>query len=328
MEETIAAILDPGKGILAADESSKTIEKRFAGVSVPSTEETRRDYREMLFSTDGIENYISGVILYEETLFQNAKKGGFLVELLKKKGIIPGIKVDKGTVPFSLREGEVVTEGLDGLDDRIKTYKAAGARFAKWRAVITIGESIPTDDCIRANAKALASYAMICQKNEIVPIVEPEVLIDGDHTIERSYEVTERTLGIVFDEMQIQGVSREHLLLKPSMVISGKTCPVKAPVEKVAEQTLRCLKSAVPGDVPGIAFLSGGQSDEEATAHLNEMNKRGPHPWVLTFSYARALQNAALKIWSGKESNVKDAQTAFLKRAKANSEAAKGIYST
>ncbi len=326
MNATIRAMLAPGKGILAADESTRTIEKRFASVNVPSTEETRRDYREMLFRAPGIGNYISGVILYEETLFQKARDETPLVEILKSQGVIPGIKVDKGTVPLALHPEELVTEGLDGLDERIKKYKAAGARFAKWRAVIAIGENIPTEACIHANAHALARYAAISQSNEIVPIVEPEVLIDGNHTIEQCFAVSERTLGILFDEIRMQGVSREHLLLKASMVLPGKASPAKAPVSTVAEQTIRCMKNAVPPDVPGIAFLSGGQSEEEATAHLNAMNAKGAHPWTLTFSYARALQNSALHAWMGKGENVQTAQGAFLRRAKLNSAAERGAY--
>ncbi len=326
MAKTVKEMTARGKGILAADESTGTIEKRFKGVGIPNTEENRRDYREMLFTTPGMADFTSGVILFEETLFQKARNGTPLAQILAKQGVVPGIKVDKGTVELPACPGEVITAGLDGLDERMKNYKAAGARFAKWRAVITIGAGIPSDTCIRTNAHALARYAAICQHNGIVPIVEPEVLMDADNTIERCFDVTEATLHRTFAELIFQRISLEHMILKPNMIVSGKKCATQAGVEQVATMTLACLKRCVPSAVPGIAFLSGGQTDEAATAHLSAMNAKGPLPWILTFSYGRALQAPAIKAWSGKEANWKAGQAAYLHRAKLNGAAQKGAY--
>src|SRR5215831_13200009 len=320
------AMVAPGKGILAADESSGTIKKRFDAIGVDSTEDSRRDYREMLFrSAEGMK-HISGVILYDETIWQKAKDGTPLVELIKKAGSIPGIKVDEGTRPLPFCPGEVITAGLDGLPARLPKYYEQGARFAKWRAVIDIGKGIPSYTCIRSNAHALAQYAALCQVNQIVPIVEPEVLMDGDHDIDRCYEVTELMLKIQFEELYFQRVKLEGMVLKPNMAISGKKCAKRAGVEEVAEKTVKLLKSCVPGAVPGIAFLSGGQSDEEATAHLDAMNKIGHLPWALTFSYGRALQHAPQTTWRGKSENVAAAQRAFSHRAKMNGLAALGQW--
>jgi fructose-bisphosphate aldolase class I len=319
----------PGRGILAADESSGTIKKRFDGIGVESTADSRRDYREMLFrSTDAMKNYISGVILYDETLRQNAKDGTPLVKLIEQAGSIPGIKVDAGAKPLAGFPGETITEGLDGLRERLVEYHKLGARFAKWRAVIDIASGIPTDYAIKANAHALARYAALCQENGIVPIVEPEVLMDGDHDIDRCFAVTERVLKTTFNELFEARVQLEGIVLKPNMVISGKKNGKRASVEEVARQTVTVLKLCVPAAVPGIAFLSGGQSDEEATAHLDAMNKLGPLPWKLTFSYGRALQAAPQKTWSGKSENVAAAQRAFSHRAKMNSLAARGEWKT
>jgi fructose-bisphosphate aldolase class I len=327
MEQTARAMLARGKGILAADESTGTIEKRFKGAGIPNTEEHRRDYREMLFTTPGMANFTSGVILYEETLFQKARNGTPLAEVLSRQGVVPGIKVDKGTIAQPFCSGEVITVGLDGLDERLAKYKAAGARFAKWRAVITIGNGIPTHSNIAANAQALARYAALCQAAGIVPIVEPEVLMDADNTIDTCFAVTENTLRCVFAELAVHRVSLEHMVLKPNMVVSGKKCPVQAGIDEVATKTLVCLKRTVPAAVPGIAFLSGGQTDEDATAHLGAMNARGPLPWVLTFSYGRALQAPAIKAWAGKEANWKLGQSHYLHRAKLNGAAQTGTYS-
>lgn len=327
LESTAQALVPAGKGILAADESFPTIKKRFDSINVPSTETTRRDYREMLFTTPGAEEFISGVILFDETIRQEAHDGTPLREVLAGKGILPGIKVDKGAKPMAGFPGERITEGLDGLRDRLTEYRGLGARFTKWRAVITIGEGIPTRGCITANAHALARYAALSQEAGLVPIVEPEVLMDGDHTIERCAEVTEATLESVFALLFEYRVALEGMLLKPNMVLSGKACPKQASVEEVAEATVRTLRRAVPAAVPGIVFLSGGQSAELATEHLNAMNALGEHPWELSFSYGRALQQPALKAWNGEAANVPVAQRVFYHRARCNGAARYGQYS-
>lgn len=327
LESVAYALVPKGKGILAADESQGTIKRRFESIKLESTEENRRTYRDTLFTTAGIEEFISGVILFDETLRQKAKDGRSFPEVLAEKGIIPGIKVDKGTVDLPGFPEEKVTEGLDGLGGRLKEYRGLGARFAKWRAVITIGEGIPSRACIDANAHALARYAALCQEAGLVPIVEPEVLIDGAHTVERCEEVSEVTLRTVFSELLKYRVVLEGMLLKPSMVISGKECPNQASVAAVAEATIRCLRRVVPSAVPGIVFLSGGQSAERATEHLNAMNAMGDHPWEVSFSYARALQDPALKAWKGSAANVAAAQKVFYHRAKCNSAARSGKYS-
>jgi fructose-bisphosphate aldolase class I len=331
LNKVAEAMVARGRGILAADESSGTIKKRFDALGVESTTDNRRDYREMLFrSTEAMSKYISGVILYDETIRQAAKDGTPLVKLIEKAGSIPGIKVDKGTKPLPFCPGEVVTEGLDGLRERLVEYRELGAKFAKWRAVIDIGNGpggpIPTYTCIRTNTHALARYAALCQDEGIVPIVEPEVLMDGDHGIERCYQVTEMVLKLQFEELYFQRVALEGMVLKPNMVVPGKKSGKRASVEEVAEKTLRVLKTCVPAAVPGIAFLSGGQSDEEATAHLDTMNRMGPLPWGLTFSYGRALQHAPQKAWSGKSENVAAAQRAFNHRAMMNGLAATGQW--
>ncbi|MGY3530468.1 fructose-bisphosphate aldolase class I [Bradyrhizobium embrapense] len=332
LNKVALAMVTPGKGILAADESSGTIKKRFDAIKVDSTEDNRRDYREMLFrSQEAMSKYISGVILYDETIWQNAKDGTPLVKLIEQAGAIPGIKVDEGTQPLPNCPGELVTVGLDRLAERLKKYYERGARFAKWRAVIDIGSGagsrgIPTMTAIRVNAHALARYAALCQAAQIVPIVEPEVLMDGDHDIDRCYEVTQRVLNRTFQELRVQRVALEGMILKPNMAISGKKCPKQASVQEVAEKTVRLLKSCVPAAVPGIAFLSGGQSDEEATAHLDAMNKIGHLPWRLTFSYGRALQAAPQKAWSGKPENVPAGQRAFSHRARMNGLASTGKW--
>lgn len=321
------AMVVSGKGILAADESSGTIKKRFDAIGVESTEENRRDYREMLFrSKDAISQYISGVILYDETIWQDAKDGTPLVKLIEQSGAIPGIKVDEGTQALPMCPGELVTVGLDKLAERLKKYYERGARFAKWRAVIDIADGIPSMTAISVNAHALARYAALCQAAQIVPIVEPEVLMDGDHDIDRCYEVTQRVLNKTFQELRMQRVALEGMVLKPNMAISGKKSPKQASVEEVAEKTIRLLKACVPAAVPGIAFLSGGQSDEEATAHLNAMHKLGALPWGLTFSYGRALQAAPQKAWAGKAENVEAGQSAFSHRARMNGLASKGEW--
>jgi fructose-bisphosphate aldolase, class I len=321
------AMVVPGKGILAADESSGTIKKRFDAIKVESTEDSRRDYREMLFrSKEAMSRYISGVILYDETIWQKAKDGTPLVKLIEAAGAIPGIKVDEGTQPLPNCPGELVTVGLDKLAERLKKYYDQGARFAKWRAVIDIGAGIPTMTAISVNAHALARYAALCQQAQIVPIVEPEVLMDGDHDIDRCYEVTQRVLNKTFQELRVQRVALEGMILKPNMAISGKKSGKQAGVEEVAEKTIRLLKNCVPPAVPGIAFLSGGQSDEEATAHLDAMNRIGNLPWKLTFSYGRALQAAPQKAWSGQAENVGAGQQAFTHRAMMNSLASKGEW--
>jgi fructose-bisphosphate aldolase class I len=321
------AMVAPGKGILAADESSGTIKKRFDSIGVESTSDTRRDYRELLFrSSEAMSKYISGVILYDETIRQNAKDGTPLVKLIDKSGSIPGIKVDKGTKPLPFCPGEVITEGLDGLRERLIEYRGLGARFAKWRAVIDIGPTIPSYAAIMTNAHALARYAALCQEQDIVPIVEPEVLMDGDHDAERCYMITEWLLKTVFEQLYYQKVALEGMVLKPNMVVAGKKAKNPAGVEEVAHRTVKLLRSCVPAAVPGIAFLSGGQSDEEATAHLDAMNRLGGLPWRLTFSYGRALQAAPLKAWSGRSENVAAAQRAFSHRAAMNSLATGGQW--
>jgi fructose-bisphosphate aldolase class I len=326
MEKTARAMVAPGKGLLAADESAGTCKKRFDSVNVESTEENRRAYREMLFTTADLWKFVSGVILFDETLHQSTQSGVNFAEYLKKNGIIPGIKVDAGTSDMALHPGEKVTEGLDKLAPRMAEYFKLGARFAKWRAVITIGQGIPTQACLDANAHALARYSAICQEASIVPIVEPEVLLDGDHSAETSEAVHERTLETLFHELATQDVSLEHLILKASMCVSGKDNPKQASVQEVAERTLRVLKRTVPAALPGVVFLSGGQTDENATAHLDAMNRMGA-PWPLTFSYSRALQAVALKAWRGQAGNVAAAQKAFHHRARMNSLAALGKWS-
>jgi fructose-bisphosphate aldolase, class I len=328
LNKVALAMVAPGKGLLAADESTGTIKKRFDAINVASTEENRRDYREMLFrSGEAMSKYISGVILYDETIWQDARDGTPLVKIIEQSGAIPGIKVDEGTQALPNCPGELITVGLDKLAERLKKYYERGARFAKWRAVIDIDrDKIPTMTAIHVNAHALARYAALCQAAQIVPIVEPEVLMDGDHDIDRCYEVTQRVLDKTFQELRIQRVALEGMILKPNMAVSGKKSPKQASVEEVAEKTIRLLKACVPAAVPGIAFLSGGQSDEEATAHLDAMNRIGGLPWRLTFSYGRALQAAPQKAWSGKAENVAAGQRAFIHRARMNSLASKGEW--
>jgi fructose-bisphosphate aldolase class I len=321
------AMVAPGKGILAADESAPTIKKRFDSIQTESTEENRRTYRDMLFTTAGAEAFISGVILFDETLRQATAAGEPFPQYLAARGMIPGIKVDTGAKALAAFPGEKVTEGLDGLRERLAEYSELGAQFAKWRAVITIGDGLPTDFCIHANAHGLARYAALCQEAGIVPIVEPEVLMDGAHTLERCEEVTAATLARVFDELEAHRVDLSGMVLKPNMVISGSECASRAGVTEVAEATVRCLKAHVPAAVPGIAFLSGGQSPEEATAHLSAMNEMGAQPWELTFSYGRALQAPALSAWGGKAASYEVGQQAFLKRARLNGLARTGGYS-
>ena len=329
IQDIAQAMVAKGKGILAADESTPTCTKRFESINVESTEENRNAYRGMLFTADGIENHISGVILFDETIRQSTVNGSIpFPEHLSALGIIPGIKVDKGAKQLANSDDEKITEGLDGLRDRLKEYYELGARFAKWRAVITIGEDIPTAYCISANAHALARYAALCQEQGLVPIVEPEILMNGDHTIEESYQLTTETLYTVFYELASQGVELEGMVLKPNMVLSGYDCSEQASVKEVAEMTVDCFFNTVPAAVPGIAFLSGGQSDELATAHLNAMNQIDGTPWNLTFSYGRALQAPALKAWSGKAENIPTAQEALMKRAIFNGLATKGEYSS
>ena len=320
-------MVTPGKGILAADESSGTIKKRFDTINVESTEENRRDYREILFQTkNAMENYISGVILFDETIRQKSKNGPTLVEVISNAGSLPGIKVDTGAKDLAFNSNEKVTEGLDGLRERLIEYYNLGAKFAKWRAVITIESSIPSDLCINANAHALARYAALCQENEIVPIVEPEVLMDGAHTIDRCYEVTKRTLEVVFSELVAHGVNLKGICLKPNMVIDGTLVTDKSSPKTIAEKTISCFKEVVPEDVPGIVFLSGGQSEIEATENLDQMNKIGNLPWNLSFSYGRALQASALQAWSGKVENEETASMAFNHRAEMNSLATLGKW--
>jgi fructose-bisphosphate aldolase, class I len=327
LNEIAEKMVTPGKGILAADESTGTIQKRFDAIGVENNEKNRRDYRELLFrSTDTMRDYISGVILFEETLYQDAADGTPLVDLITQAGSVPGIKVDKGAKPLPGFPGETVTEGLDGLGERLKKDYERGARFAKWRAVIDIADGIPTWGAVKANAHALARYAAICQANQIVPIVEPEVLMDGAHDIDRCDEVTRWVLSTVFQELFEQRVALEGIVLKPNMVVCGKKCTKRASVDEVAHRTIAALKATVPSAVPGIAYLSGGQSDEEATAHLDAMNKIGGFPWKMTFSYGRALQAAPQKAWSGKPENVAAAQRAFAHRARMNGLASVGQW--
>jgi fructose-bisphosphate aldolase class I len=329
LNKVAQAMVAPGKGLLAADESTGTIKKRFDAINVVSTEEARRDYREMLFrSSEAMGRYISGVILYDETIWQDARDGTALIRIIEQSGAIPGIKVDEGTQALPNCPGELVTAGLDKLAERLKKYYDRGARFAKWRAVIDIGSGLPlpTMTAIHVNAHALARYAALCQAAQIVPIVEPEVLMDGDHDIDRCYEVTQRVLNKTFQELRVQRVALEGMILKPNMAIPGKKSSKQASVEEVAEKTIRLLKACVPAAVPGIAFLSGGQSDEEATAHLNAMNRIGGLPWPLTFSYGRALQAAPQKAWAGKAENVAAGQRAFIHRARMNALASKGEW--
>lgn len=321
-----AQLAAPGKGILAADESLPTIEKRFKGIGIASTEETRRAYREMLFTTEDLGEFISGVILFDETLRQKTRNGAPLLEALLQQGILPGIKVDKGTQPLPNFPGEKITEGLDGLATRLKEYRTLGARFTKWRAVLIVGPSLPGRVCIEENARLLARFAALSQEAGLVPIVEPEVLMDGNHTLQRHFEATEETLQSVFEKLHDYRVAREGMLLKPNMVLSGKDCPQQASAPEVAEATLRCLKRTVPAAVPGIMFLSGGQSDIAATRHLNAMNQMGSAPWQLSFSYGRALQASALKTWAGKSENTLAAQKALSHRARCNSAARSGRY--
>jgi fructose-bisphosphate aldolase, class I len=325
---TAKAMVAPGKGLLAADESYSTANKRFEKLGIPTTAEMRRAYREILFMTPGIGDFLSGVILFDETIRQSAQDGTPFTKVLLDAGIIPGIKLDAGAKPLAKAPGEMVTEGLDGLRDRIAEYYKMGARFAKWRAVITIGDGIPSNRCLKTNAHALARYATLCQEGGLTPIVEPEVLIDGDHTLERSYAVHHEVLKAVFDELYIQGVELEQMILKPSMVMPGEKCPQPASVEDVARSTVKCLLERVPAAVPGCAFLSGGQSGELATAHLNAMNVllKDQRPWQLTFSYSRALQQSAMQIWNGQDTNVAAAQQEFYRRAQFNSAAALGQY--
>lgn len=328
MAMTVAELTMPGKGILAADESLGTIQKRFKAVNVASTEEARRDYRELLFSTSGLGDFISGVILFEETLKQKSAAGVPLPDLLKMRGIVPGIKVDMGTVPLPNFAGETLTQGLDGLAQRLGEYKQLGARFAKWRAVIHIGAGIPTSGAIASNADTLAHYAAICQEQGLVPIVEPEVLMDGDHTIATSARVTEEVLHAVFHALHLQRVSLEHMILKPNMVESGRDCPAPASPQQVAQASLICLRRTVPAAVPGISFLSGGQSETTATANLQALSTAVEKPpWVLSFSYGRALQASVLQAWRGNAANKLLAQEALCKRARLNSAAVQGKYS-
>jgi fructose-bisphosphate aldolase, class I len=326
LEETARALVAEGKGILAADESDGTIKKRFDSIGVESTEDTRRAYRELLFATEGAEEYISGVILFDETIRQSAADGTPFPKLLESKGIIPGIKVDKGAKPLALADGETITEGLDALRERLSEYRELGARFAKWRATYSIERDKPSEYCVWTNAHALARYAALCQEAGLVPIVEPEVLQDGTHTLEESRKATGRVLQALYTELHDQRIDYRGTLLKPNMVLSGYDAPERAGAQEVAEATLDCFYRHVPAAVPGIVFLSGGQSDEDATAHLNAMNAMGPHPWELSFSYGRALQAPALKAWGGKPENVEAAQRAYYHRAKMNGAARTGMY--
>lgn len=328
LEQIAHAMVTNGKGILAADESTGTIKKRFDSIDVTSTEDTRRDYREMLFRTDeAMREHISGVILFDETIRQKAADGTPLTQLITDAGSLPGIKVDAGAKAMAGHTGEMVTEGLDGLRERLSEYHALGAKFAKWRAVINIADGLPSTACLTANTHALARYAALCQEAEIVPIVEPEVIMDGAHTVERCYEVTSAALTALYSQLGEQGVYLEGTILKPNMIVSGTQNPVQAGIEQVAEMTLDCFHKCVPQAVPGIVFLSGGQSDLDATAHLDAMNKIGGLPWKLSFSYGRALQAAPLKAWTGKPENIASAQAAFAHRAKMNWLAAQGTWS-
>jgi fructose-bisphosphate aldolase class I len=330
LEDIAERLVAPGKGILAADESNATCTKRFEALGIPSTPDTRRDYRELFFrANEAMRNFVSGVILYDETLRQNAKDGTPLGKVISDNGSIPGIKVDTGTKALALQPGEVVTEGLDGLRERLKEYYDLGARFAKWRAVVNIGPGMPSNNAIHANAHALARYAALCQEAMIVPIVEPEVLMDGapaTHDADTCYAATEKALRAVFEELKIANVNLKGIVLKPSMIIAGKNSPKQISAKQVAEKTVQLLKAVVPAEVPGIAFLSGGQSDQQATEHLSLMNQLGKLPWHLTFSYGRALQAAAIKAWAGKAENVPAAQKAFLHRVRMNSLAATGRW--
>jgi len=321
------AMVAPGKGILAADESMPTIEKRFKALGIENTEDNRRAYREMLFTTPGIEEFLGGVILFDETIRQKSSDGRLFAEVLREKEILPGIKVDQGTEPMPDSTDEKITKGLEGLPERFTEYANMGAKFAKWRAVFTIGKSIPTDENIQENARRLAQYAYDSQNAGIVPIVEPEVLLDGDHTIQRCEEVTTKTLKALFEELERKGVVLQGIILKTNMVLSGKDCSTQASASEVAEATLRTLKATVPSEVPGVAFLSGGQDDILATARLNEINKIGGFPWQVTFSYSRGLQNLPMKTWAGKAENVEAAKKVFYQRAKLNSLARQGKYS-
>ena len=326
LEEIANYIVSDGKGILAADESNPTCGKRFDSIGVESTEINRRDYREMLFRASGMQDNIGGVILFDETIRQSAEDGTPLVELIKNQGALPGIKVDKGLAPLESSPEETVTQGLDGLDERCKEYVLLGAKFTKWRAVIKISESLPTDECIEANMQALAKYAKIVQSNNMVPMVEPEVLMDGTHTIDQCYEVTSKSLKSLFECLKDEGVNIAGTILKPNMVTSGSTAESQASVQEVAEMTVKCLNENVPSYLPGVTFLSGGQSDVDATAHLDAMNKIGGFPWKLSFSYGRALQQPFLKAWLGKEENISLAQNALSHRALMNKLAANGAW--
>ena len=326
LSKTTVAMVAKGRGVLAADESSGTCETRFKTINTPCTEENRRTYRGLLFATPGVEQFLSGVILFDETIRQKGDDGVLFPDYLAKKGVLPGIKVDAGAKNLALCPGEKVTEGLDGLRERLAAYFKLGARFAKWRAVITIGDGIPSHTCLYANAHALARYAALCQEASIVPMIEPEVLLDGGHTIERCEEVTEATLRATYAAMAAHNVSSEYLILKTSMVVSGKACSRQAGVDEVAERTVRVLKRTVPASQPGVVFLSGGQSDVSATAHLNAMAAMKGLPWPLTFSYSRALQNPALSAWKGQSANVGAAQRAFHHRARMNGLAAQGKW--
>lgn len=326
LSATARAMVAPGKGILAMDESHPTCKKRFDALGIEFTEENRRAYRDMLVTAAGLGDHVGGAILFDETLRQKLLDDTPFPEHLNSIGIVPGIKVDKGAKDLAGHPGEKVTDGLDGLRDRLAEYVELGARFAKWRAVITIGDGLPSEACLEANGHALARYAALCQEADLVPIVEPEVLMNGEHDIDRSYEVTVRALEVTFDQLARQGVWLEGIVLKPSMVISGDRCAEQADVETVAARTVECLKKTVPADVPGIAFLSGGQSDEEASAHLNAINQHPDLPWAVTFSYGRALQQQAMKSWSGAEANRGIGQAAISKRARLNGAAARGAY--
>lgn len=330
LKTTAKAMVSPGKGILAMDESNATCNKRFEKLGIPTTVEQRQAYRELILTTLGLSEYISGAILYDETIRQTSRAGVPFTQIMSDAGIIIGIKVDAGAKNFAGHPNEIITEGLDGLRDRISEYYKMGARFAKWRAVITIGQDIPSRACLEANAHALARYAALCQEGGLVPIVEPEVLIDGNHTIERCYAVTDETLHTVFEQLYRQGVVYDEMILKPSMVISGLSCPIQASVEQVADETVQCLLKNVPATVAGVAFLSGGQSNEQASEHLNIMNAKykSQCPWPVTFSYARAIQQTALEYWKGNDANITTAQKLLLHRAKCNSAASLGQYSS
>jgi fructose-bisphosphate aldolase, class I len=328
LQSTVQAMMADGKGILAMDESKGTCDRRFEKLGIPTTEERRRTYRELILTTPHLADFISSAILFDETIRQSTQAGVPFIKVMQEIGMIPGIKLDLGAKDLAACEGEKVTEGLDGLRERIAEYYQIGARFAKWRAVITIDTGIPSETCLVANAHALARYATLCQEGGLVPIVETEVLIDGNHSIDRCYEVTERTLQVTFDQLKLNRVDLERMILKPSMVISGASCPEQASVERVAEMTVRCLQNNVPEAVPGIAFLSGGQSNERATAHLNLINAKyaAQCPWTVTFSYARAIQQPALDYWHGDDANIPTAQQLLFHRAKLNSAARRGQY--